>query len=103
VSGYLVTRPDAVAGSEDDLVGADASHAWVSVRLPGGGWLDLDPTNDVVPSDRHIVVAVGRDFGDVTPMRGVLLGGGRHELIVAVDVTPVEGQSQSQNQSQSQS
>jgi transglutaminase-like putative cysteine protease len=88
VSGYLVTNhvPDETA-----LVGADASHAWVSVRLPGGGWLDLDPTNDVVPGNRHIVVAVGRDFGDVTPMRGVLLGGGRHELIVGVDVTPVEG------------
>jgi transglutaminase-like putative cysteine protease len=88
VSGYLVTnhRVDEAA-----LVGADASHAWVSVRLPGGDWLDLDPTNDVVPGNRHIVVAVGRDFGDVTPMRGVLLGGGRHELIVGVDVTPVEG------------
>ena len=88
VSGYLVThRPG--AKSDPSLVGADASHAWVSVRLPGGEWLDLDPTNDVIPSDRHIVVAVGRDFGDVTPMRGVLLGGGRHELIVGVDVSPV--------------
>jgi transglutaminase-like putative cysteine protease len=58
--------------------------------LPGGDWLDLDPTNDVIPSDRHIVVAIGRDFGDVTPMRGVLLGGGRHELIVGVDVSPVD-------------
>jgi len=88
VSGYLITHhtPDETA-----LVGADASHAWVSVRLPGGAWLDLDPTNDVVPTDRHIVVAIGRDFGDVTPMRGVLLGGGRHELIVGVDVSPVEG------------
>ena len=76
------------ADEEPSLVGADASHAWVSVRLPGGAWLDLDPTNDVVPTDRHIVVAVGRDFGDVTPMRGVLLGGGRHELIVGVSVTP---------------
>ena len=87
VSGYLVTnhKPD-----EKSLVGADASHAWVSVRLPGGVWLDLDPTNDVIPTDRHIVVAVGRDFGDVTPMRGVLLGGGRHELIVGVDVSPVD-------------
>ena len=63
----------------------------MSVRLPGGAWLDLDPTNDVVPTDRHIVVAVGRDFGDVTPMRGVLLGGGRHELRVAVDVTRADG------------
>jgi transglutaminase-like putative cysteine protease len=87
VSGYLVTRPDA----GPDLVGADASHAWLSVRLPGGSWLDLDPTNDVVPRNRHIVVAVGRDFGDVTPMRGVLLGGGRHELRVAVDVTRADG------------
>jgi len=90
VSGYLVTRPNAT-GTEPDLVGADASHAWVSVRLPGGDWLELDPTNNVIPGDRHIVVAHGRDFGDVTPMRGVLLGGGRHELIVGVDVTPAEG------------
>ena len=87
VSGYLVTNhtPD-----EATLVGADASHAWVSVRLPGGTWLELDPTNDVIPTDRHIVVAHGRDFGDVTPMRGVLLGGGRHELLVGVDVSPVD-------------
>jgi transglutaminase-like putative cysteine protease len=92
VSGYLVThraQPAREGIDEPALVGADASHAWVSVRLPGGEWLDLDPTNDVVPGDRHIVVAVGRDFGDVTPMRGVLLGGGRHELIVGVDVSPV--------------
>jgi transglutaminase-like putative cysteine protease len=88
VSGYLVTRPQ---GGEPRLVGADASHAWLSVRLPGGAWLDLDPTNDVVPSDRHIVVAHGRDFGDVTPMRGVILGGGRHDLRVGVDVVPVGG------------
>ena len=89
VSGYLVTNntPD-----ERTLVGSDASHAWVSVRLPGGVWLDLDPTHDVIPTDRHIVIAVGRDFGDVTPMRGVLLGGGRHELIVGVDVSPVNSE-----------
>jgi transglutaminase-like putative cysteine protease len=87
VSGYLVTAPPA---GEPRLVGADASHAWLSLRLPASGWLDLDPTNDVVPSDRHIVVAYGRDFGDVTPMRGVLLGGGRHQLRVSVDVSPVE-------------
>ena len=87
VSGYLVTNhtPD-----ESSLIGADASHAWASVRLPGGAWLDLDPTNDVIPTDRHIAIAYGRDFGDVTPMRGVLLGGGRHELIVGVDVSPVD-------------
>src|SRR4029079_16251195 len=73
VSGYLVTHH---AVDEKALLGADASHAWVSVRLPGGAWLDLDPTNDVVPTDRHIVVAISRDFGDVTPMRGEPLGGG---------------------------
>ena len=84
VSGYLVTRP-----GRQELVGADASHAWLAVRAADGSWLDLDPTNDVVPTDRHIVVAHGRDFGDVTPMRGVILGGGRHELSVGVDVTSI--------------
>jgi transglutaminase-like putative cysteine protease len=90
VSGYLVTNHAQPRDDDKALVGADASHAWVAVRLPGGAWLELDPTNDVVPTDRHIVVAAGRDFGDVTPMRGVLLGGGRHELIVGVDVSPVD-------------
>jgi transglutaminase-like putative cysteine protease len=85
VSGYLVTTR---AEGAQRLVGADASHAWVSVRMPGGRWVDFDPTNDVVPSDRHLTIAYGRDFGDVTPMRGVLLGGGRHQLRVGVDVTP---------------
>jgi transglutaminase-like putative cysteine protease len=85
VSGYLVT---AVSG-QPRLIGADASHAWVQSFCPGLGWLDLDPTNDVVPSDRHITVAYGRDFGDVTPLRGVILGGGRHELRVVVDVVPL--------------
>jgi transglutaminase-like putative cysteine protease len=92
VSGYLATT---AAPGKPRLVGADASHAWLSVSSPSfgssgsAGWLDLDPTNDVVPTDRHVVVAYGRDFGDVTPMRGVLLGGGRHQLHVSVDVAPV--------------
>jgi transglutaminase-like putative cysteine protease len=85
ISGYLVTRPN----GEPRMVGADASHAWLAVRLPDGRWLDLDPTNDVVPSHRHIAIAWGRDFGDVTPMRGVVLGGGQHDLHVGVDVTPL--------------
>jgi len=71
------------------LVGADASHAWVSVWCPGlglpaGDWLDLDPTNDCVPDTHHVRVAHGRDFGDVTPLRGVIRGGGKHTLLVRV-------------------
>lgn len=89
VSGYLVSTP---APGKPRLVGADASHAWVSVHCPGlavnGGWLDLDPTNDVVPDLSHVILAYGRDYGDVTPMRGVIHGGGGHELSVRVTVAP---------------
>ncbi len=114
VSGYLLTHPPAgapVTPSGAGLLGADASHAWVQVWCPGtpglppldphdtpdgqdptnpapaacpGGWLDLDPTNDLVPGSGHVRVAVGRDFGDVTPLRGVIRGGGRHDLAVGV-------------------
>jgi transglutaminase-like putative cysteine protease len=110
VSGYLLTQPAAgvpVAPSDAGLLGADASHAWVQVWCPGtpgvpdaaavagadvvdnatapaGGWLDLDPTNDLVPGTGHVRVAVGRDFGDVTPLRGVIRGGGSHGLEVGV-------------------
>lgn len=87
VSGYLLTVPPP---GKPRLVGADASHAWASVFVPGFGWLDLDPTNNSVPSDQHITLAWARDFGDVSPLRGVLLGSGRHKIKVAVDVTPVE-------------
>ncbi|WP_440223548.1 transglutaminase family protein [Dokdonella sp. MW10] len=87
VSGYLRTTP--VEG-KPRLVGADASHAWVSVFCPRQGWVDFDPTNRVVPSLQHVTLAAGRDFGDVSPLRGVILGGGAHELEVAVMVTPVE-------------
>jgi len=84
VSGYLITEP----GPERTRpVGADASHAWLSVYCPGFDWLDLDPTNDTVVEDRHITVAFGRDYGDVAPLRGVIRGGGDHELSVGVDVT----------------
>jgi transglutaminase-like putative cysteine protease len=83
VSGYLVTRP---RSGQARLLGADASHAWLSVYCPGYGWVDVDPTNNMLPSDRHITVACGRDYGDVSPIKGVFLGGGEHTMDVAVDV-----------------
>ncbi|MBI1173688.1 MAG: transglutaminase family protein [Sideroxydans sp.] len=83
VSGYLETLPPPGAAK---LVGADASHAWFSVYIPELGWVDFDPTNNQIPVDQHIVVAWGRDYGDVTPLKGVIFGGGEHELIVSVDV-----------------
>jgi transglutaminase-like putative cysteine protease len=85
VSGYLETIPPA---GKERLVGADASHAWASVFVPGHGWLDFDPTNNVLPSDRHIWVGWGRDFSDVSPLKGVVLGGGAQRLTVGVDVEP---------------
>jgi len=86
VSGYLLTDPPP---GRERLVGADASHAWVSIACPTLGWLDLDPTNDVLPTDGHITLAWGRDFGDVSPLRGVILGGAEHEVHVGVSVTPL--------------
>lgn len=83
VSGYLRTTPPP---GLPRLVGADASHAWLSVFGPGFGWVDLDPTNNQVPHDAHILLAWGRDYDDVSPIKGVILGGGRHTLSVAVDV-----------------
>jgi transglutaminase-like putative cysteine protease len=85
VSGYLETLPPE---GKAKLVGSDASHAWLQVFVPGSGWIDVDPTNDMLASDRHIVVAWGRDFDDVSPIRGVISGGGKHTLNVAVDVNP---------------
>jgi transglutaminase-like putative cysteine protease len=93
VSGYLLTLPPP---GQAPLVGADASHAWVSVWIPGLGldlaqdWLDLDPTNDCVPKNHHVRVAHGRDFGDVTPLRGVIRGGGAHTLLVRVTTRLLE-------------
>jgi transglutaminase-like putative cysteine protease len=83
VSGYLLTYPSAGAVR---LAGADASHAWVSVWTPEAGWVDFDPTNGIMPSDEHVTVALGRDYDDVSPVSGVLLGGGRQRIDVAVDV-----------------
>jgi transglutaminase-like putative cysteine protease len=87
VSGYLRTVPRTGATV---LQGADASHAWVSVWCPPAGWIDFDPTNGVRAGLDHIALAWGRDFGDVSPLRGVILGGGRHTLHVSVSVVPEE-------------
>ena len=73
----------------EKLQGADASHAWISVWAPEVGWVDFDPTNGVIPTDEHITVAYGRDYDDVSPISGVLLGGRDQSMTVAVDVTPV--------------
>jgi len=89
VSGYLLTHPPP---GQPRMVGADASHAWVSVYCPeleGGRWVDFDPTNNLLPDTQHITLAWGRDFADVSPLRGIILGGGAHELDVAVTVTPL--------------
>lgn len=84
VSGYLETLP---APGEEKLVGADASHAWFAVYMLDDGWVAFDPTNNIQPGQQHISVAVGRDFGDVTPLKGVVFGGAQHQLSVAVDVS----------------
>lgn len=85
VSGYLLT---AAPPGRPRLVGADASHAWLSVYCGGLGWIDFDPTNDLLPSEQHITLAWGRDYGDVCPIQGLFVGGGKHTMHVAVDVTP---------------
>ena len=107
VSGYLLTQPPP---GETRLVGADASHAWVSVYLPGadgpGDWASFDPTNGRQPGEDYVALAVGRDFADVSPMRGLLHGGARHILKVGVTVQPAtldDNPAPSQSQSQESS
>jgi transglutaminase-like putative cysteine protease len=86
VSGYIRTRPPP---GEVARRGSDQSHAWVGAWMgKEHGWVDLDPTNDVVVAEEHVVLGWGRDFSDVSPLRGIILGGGRHRLDVAVDLTP---------------
>lgn len=88
VSGYIRTRPPP---GQPRRRGADQSHAWVGAWLgPEHGWVDLDPTNDVVVRDEHVVLGWGRDYGDISPVRGVMLGGGDHGLSIGVDLEPVE-------------
>ena len=86
VSGYLRTRS---APGKPRLAGADASHAWFSAFCPGIGWVDFDPTNNLIPAQEHITVAYGRDFSDVSPVTGILVGGGSHQVTVGVEVEEV--------------
>lgn len=86
VSGYIETIPPP---GKARLVGADASHAWVACYCPPFGWVDVDPTNNLLPSGRHITLAWGRDYSDISPVRGVLVGSGGHSSKVAVDVLPI--------------
>lgn len=94
VSGYLMTDPPP---GQPRLIGADASHAWLSVYCPGSGWIDLDPTNNVIPQWRHVTVGWGRDYGDVCPIQGVYTGGGKHQMRVSVDVSPLQAISEHVN------
>jgi transglutaminase-like putative cysteine protease len=105
VSGYLETEPPP---GKPRLAGADASHAWVSFYCPGDGWIDVDPTNNLLVSNRHITIAWGRDYSDVSPVRGIIVGSGDHSMDVAVDVIPLQESSSFETaflmkQSQSQS
>jgi transglutaminase-like putative cysteine protease len=83
VSGYIETIPPP---GVEKLVGVDASHAWFSVYIPGSDWVDFDPTNNLLPSDQHITIGWGRDYADITPLKGVIMSSGRHELKVSVNV-----------------
>jgi transglutaminase-like putative cysteine protease len=83
VSGYIET--DAPQGKEK-LFGVDASHAWFSIYIPNVGWIDFDPTNNIIPSQQHICIGWGRDYADITPLKGVILSSGKHKLSVSVDV-----------------
>lgn len=86
VSGYLETLPPP---GKPKLQGSDASHAWISVFVPDYGWCDFDPTNNIVPGERHIVTAWGRDYSDVPPLKGIIFSYGKHTLSVEVDVIPI--------------
>lgn len=90
VSGYIVTHPPE---GQVKLQGADASHAWISAWSPETGWVDFDPTNNLIPKGEHITIAYGRDYDDVSPISGVLLGGGAHSVGVAVDVVATHSDS----------
>ncbi|CAA6809232.1 MAG: Protein containing transglutaminase-like domain, putative cysteine protease [uncultured Sulfurovum sp.] len=102
MSGYIETLP---AKGEKKLFGADASHAWFSVYIPNAGWIEFDPTNNIIPREQHILLGSGRDYHDISPLKGVVFSSGNSELSVMVDVRKSESeivQMMSQSQSQSQ-
>jgi len=86
MSGYIETLPPI---GQEKLVGVDASHAWFAVYIPSVGWVEFDPTNNVIPSDQHLVIGWGRDYEDINPLKGIILSNGEHELKVSVDVRRV--------------
>lgn len=88
ISGYILTRPPP---GQPKLQGSDASHAWISVWSPEAGWRDFDPTNGLVVADEHVLLAHGRDYSDVCPISGVIIGGGHHTVSVGVDVVEASG------------
>jgi len=87
VSGYIETMPPP---GKEKLVGSDASHAWVAVYFPEIGWVEFDPTNNLLPSHNHITVAFGRDYFDVAPIKGIIFSSGKQNIVVKVDVNRVE-------------
>ncbi|MBC7721485.1 MAG: transglutaminase family protein, partial [Pedobacter sp.] len=87
VSGYIETLPPP---GKIKLVGVDASHAWFSIFIPNLGWMDFDPTNNQIPAERHITIGWGRDYSDISPLKGVILSSGSHKLRVLVDVRRVQ-------------
>ncbi len=103
MSGYIETLPPQ---GQEKLFGADASHAWFSVYIPNAGWAEFDPTNNIIPQEQHILLGSGRDYHDISPLKGVVTSSGSSHLSVMVDVrreekkelVQVQTQSQSQNQ-----
>ncbi|CAN5396144.1 transglutaminase family protein [soil metagenome] len=86
ISGYIETIPPP---GVEKLIGVDASHAWFSVYIPKSGWVEFDPTNNLIPDNQHIAIGWGRDYADITPLKGVIMSSGKHELRVSVDVRRV--------------
>ncbi len=83
MSGYIETLPQE---GKEKLFGVDASHAWFSVYIPNAGWAEFDPTNNTIPKEQHILLGLGRDYNDISPLGGVVLCSGRSDLLVEVDV-----------------